>query len=134
MNRPSQALNAPWLPSKKPRMNARPLTRNSRISKTVPYFFAQNYIENFQEFQSVMDNFTLKLAEGLQNSGLVGPMHKGGSGAEKIYQPSISDIESVAESLITKTNIVILTGAGISVASGIPTFRGKGGLWTTKNS
>lgn len=82
-----------------------------------------------------MDNFTFKLAEGLQNSGLIGPMHKGaGQAAEKIYQPSISDIESVAESLITKTNIAILTGAGISVASGIPTFRGKGGLWTTKNS
>ena len=49
-----------------------------------------------------MDNFTLKLAEGLQNSGLIGPMHKGaGQAAEKIYQPSISDIESVAESLIT---------------------------------
>ena len=82
-----------------------------------------------------MDKFTSKLAEGLQNSGLIGPMHKGaGQAAEKIYQPTISDIESVAESLITKTNIAILTGAGISVASGIPTFRGKGGFWTNKNS
>ncbi|MFN6563705.1 MAG: Sir2 family NAD-dependent protein deacetylase [Nostoc sp. ChiSLP01] len=26
-------------------------------------------------------------------------------------------------------NIVVLTGAGVSAASGIQTFRGQGGLW-----
>lgn len=26
-------------------------------------------------------------------------------------------------------NVVVLTGAGISAESGIPTFRGEGGLW-----
>jgi NAD-dependent deacetylase len=29
--------------------------------------------------------------------------------------------------------IVVLTGAGISVASGLPTYRGQGGLWKTSN-
>jgi NAD-dependent deacetylase len=29
--------------------------------------------------------------------------------------------------------IVFLTGAGISAASGLPTYRGAGGLWTTHN-
>lgn len=29
--------------------------------------------------------------------------------------------------------IVVLTGAGISVASGLPTYRGEGGLWTAEN-
>jgi NAD-dependent SIR2 family protein deacetylase len=31
-----------------------------------------------------------------------------------------------------KKNIVILTGAGLSAGSGIPTFRGNDGLWTKK--
>ena len=29
--------------------------------------------------------------------------------------------------------IVVLTGAGVSAASGLPTYRGSGGLWTTAN-
>lgn len=28
-------------------------------------------------------------------------------------------------------NVVVLTGAGVSVASGLPTYRGPGGLWET---
>ena len=30
--------------------------------------------------------------------------------------------------------MVILTGAGVSAESGIPTFRGSGGLWRTFNA
>ena len=44
----------------------------------------------------------------------------------------MTEIDEVASLLIKKSKIVILTGAGISVASGIPTFRGKGGFWTVK--
>jgi NAD-dependent deacetylase len=36
-------------------------------------------------------------------------------------------------SLIKKGNIVAFCGAGLSVESGIPTFRGKGGLWDKYN-
>ena len=35
----------------------------------------------------------------------------------------------VAELLLRLNNCVVLTGAGISAESGIPTFRSKGGLW-----
>lgn len=38
-------------------------------------------------------------------------------------------IERVANILAGSKNTVALTGAGISVESGIPPFRGKGGLW-----
>lgn len=43
---------------------------------------------------------------------------------------TLTDIKTASEILVKKKNIVFLTGAGLSVASGIPTFRGDGGLWT----
>src|SRR5690242_11372335 len=39
-------------------------------------------------------------------------------------------IRQAAQSLLTAEYITALTGAGISVESGIPPFRGPGGLWT----
>ena len=38
---------------------------------------------------------------------------------------------SLIKNLLKKGKVVCLTGAGISSESGIPTFRGKGGLWET---
>lgn len=35
-----------------------------------------------------------------------------------------------SEAILAARHVVALTGAGISVESGIPPFRGKGGLWT----
>ena len=35
----------------------------------------------------------------------------------------------LAEALRTKRRVTVLTGAGVSAASGVPTFRGSGGLW-----
>jgi NAD-dependent deacetylase len=39
-------------------------------------------------------------------------------------------VERAAELLATAHHAVALTGAGVSAESGIPTFRGEGGLWT----
>lgn len=44
----------------------------------------------------------------------------------------VSAIEA-AKSLKGKKHIMLLTGAGLSAASGIPTFRGANGFWTKKN-
>lgn len=42
--------------------------------------------------------------------------------------------ESIADILIDAKKIVFVTGAGISQESGIPTFRGKDGLWRKYDS
>ena len=43
---------------------------------------------------------------------------------------SLNDgIRELARRLRTKPRITVVTGAGVSAASGIPTFRGPGGLW-----
>lgn len=46
---------------------------------------------------------------------------------------SNSTPSEIAKILSEKSRPVFLTGAGISVASGMPTFRGNGGVWTQKN-
>lgn len=40
-------------------------------------------------------------------------------------------LASFTQLLGAAKSIVVLTGAGISAESGIPTFRGAGGLWRT---
>ena len=46
-------------------------------------------------------------------------------------KPAISsaDLESFSAHLKSSTNILALLGAGLSASSGLPTFRGVGGLW-----
>ena len=40
-----------------------------------------------------------------------------------------ADLESFAAHLKSSTHILALLGAGLSASSGLPTFRGVGGLW-----
>src|SRR5512138_3110584 len=41
----------------------------------------------------------------------------------------MSDIDRVLERLLRARSVTALTGAGVSAASGVPTFRGPEGLW-----
>jgi NAD-dependent deacetylase len=43
-----------------------------------------------------------------------------------------TDEERVADSLLAADTAVAFTGAGVSTASGIPSFRGDGGIWRTR--
>lgn len=44
------------------------------------------------------------------------------------------DIESFQAHLSNSTRILALLGAGLSASSGLPTFRGAGGLWRTHDA
>ena len=41
----------------------------------------------------------------------------------------MADLEQARARLAQARSVAVLTGAGISAESGIPTFRGAGGLW-----
>jgi len=41
----------------------------------------------------------------------------------------LEDLEKAQQWLAQATRVAVLTGAGISAESGVPTFRGNGGLW-----
>lgn len=43
--------------------------------------------------------------------------------------PSDGGVDAVAAALTGARRVVVLTGAGVSAASGVPTFRGADGLW-----
>ena len=47
--------------------------------------------------------------------------------------PSTS-LPSFQSALSTSTRVLALVGAGLSAASGLPTFRGAGGLWRTHDA
>ncbi|XP_061540025.1 NAD-dependent protein deacylase sirtuin-5, mitochondrial [Phycodurus eques] len=64
-------------------------------------------------------------SRGLIN--LYGPLRKGWD-SQSMTRPS-SDLAAFREIFSKASNIVILTGAGVSAESGVPTFRGVGGYW-----
>ncbi|KAH7929668.1 DHS-like NAD/FAD-binding domain-containing protein [Leucogyrophana mollusca] len=48
--------------------------------------------------------------------------------------PPLSDVRAFRTVLRESKNIIAIAGAGLSAASGIPTFRGAGGFWRTHNA
>jgi NAD-dependent deacetylase sirtuin 5 len=57
--------------------------------------------------------------------------------ASSAPRPSVvpqKDLESFQEHLNKSTRILALLGAGLSASSGLPTFRGAGGLWRTHDA
>lgn len=49
--------------------------------------------------------------------------------AHKMSKRKLNDYAGFRTVLSDSKNIVVLTGAGVSAESGIPVFRGAGGLW-----
>merc|ERR1719420_1730347 len=54
----------------------------------------------------------------------------GGLAGPKLRPGALVPVETMAQVLRRSKNVVLLTGAGISAESGIPTFRGADGFWT----
>ncbi|MBT3831127.1 MAG: NAD-dependent protein deacetylase [Gammaproteobacteria bacterium] len=53
--------------------------------------------------------------------------------AESSKCPDSDDLQHLQDFLADKRNLVVLSGAGISVGSGIPTYRDKAGNWKRSN-
>ena len=60
---------------------------------------------------------------------------------DQVFQMSSShssypsaDMDALRKIVQKAKHVVILTGAGVSAESGVPTFRGAGGLWRTYNA
>jgi NAD-dependent SIR2 family protein deacetylase len=49
--------------------------------------------------------------------------------AKSSNNPDSNDLQQLQDFLVDKRNLVVLSGAGISVGSGIPTYRDKAGNW-----
>ena len=76
------------------------------------------YKEFSKALSSMADNIARSMGPGFRLSeGWTGPI------AKKIA------VDEAVQVLLKSKNIVFLTGAGLSAASGIPTFRGEGGFW-----
>eukprot|EP00927_Polykrikos_kofoidii_P051786 TRINITY_DN45574_c0_g1_i1.p1 TRINITY_DN45574_c0_g1~~TRINITY_DN45574_c0_g1_i1.p1 ORF type:complete len:661 (-),score=107.08 TRINITY_DN45574_c0_g1_i1:71-2053(-) len=76
----------------------------------------------WKEFQAKFDNLFALGAKRL--SGMVGDAVGVGRPPERINEFRLAQI------LRRSSRVVVLTGAGISAESGIPTFRGSDGYWT----
>ncbi|CAI2366975.1 unnamed protein product [Moneuplotes crassus] len=90
---------------------------------------SDEFEKKWQDFQ---DKFSETLSALATNIGSSIGKSVGGVFKKPEYEPKKMSPEDASELLKDKRNIVILTGAGLSAASGIPTFRGNDGLWTKK--
>ena len=102
--------------------------------------FLQKQWQEFQDnFDNAMKSLIGRISEGFEGIFIFLSLNLeiGGNSMSVIeeeskYSPQKMAASTASELLKDKKNIVILTGAGLSAASGIPTFRGNDGLWTKK--
>ena len=94
----------------------------------------QKLEERWKEFQDKFDKsmkiLVEKIADNFNGLGVENSLKE--IGEKSRFKPQKLTAKKAGKLLKDKKNVVILTGAGLSAASGIPTFRGNDGLWTKK--
>jgi len=76
--------------------------------------------KQFQDMMTQINNAMVDRMKGMM----------GASAGPTLRPPALVPVETMAQVLRRSRNVVLLTGAGISAESGIPTFRGADGFWT----
>merc|ERR1719169_116552 len=64
------------------------------------------------------------------DAGIAAMRNQVNPNGQKLRAPEVVDETMVAQIIHRSKKIVVLTGAGVSAESGIPTFRGSDGFWT----
>lgn len=77
----------------------------------------------WEEFKAKFDALNRMAVEKIMGLGSLG-------GSSDVRPAELISVARVAQVLRRAQNLVVLTGAGISAESGIPTFRGADGFWT----
>ena len=90
----------------------------------------QKWKEFQDKFDQSMKSLVDKIAEGFDGGSIQTNLDYIQENSK--YTPQIMTAKEAGKLLKDKKNVIILTGAGLSAASGIPTFRGNDGLWTKK--
>ena len=102
---------------------------DQRIKETLAN--SEQVFQNYADFKQNFTDVNQKIVESIALPGGKNEVLKGFDGAALSHQPiEISSGKEAAEYLKDSKRICILTGAGLSAASGVPTFRGSGGFWT----
>jgi len=77
----------------------------------------------------MFEKLQTSIADKLEMVGLPGMPPEDIKTMKLSAKPQNVSPKKAAEFMVGKKNIMVLTGAGISAASGIPTFRGESGFW-----
>ena len=87
----------------------------------------KKYDDFTNEFKSVLGKLSEKIANSFSGKTKLESIKE-----EEVsdYSPVKMDAQEAGKQLYGKKHIMILTGSGLSAASGIPTFRGDNGIYT----
>eukprot|EP00466_Bigelowiella_natans_P018274 jgi/Bigna1/139769/aug1.52_g14477 len=94
----------------------------SDLQQITTHWKSMSLDQKWKYFQKGFDMVTERIAERLAESLEVA--------TNESYKHKDISFREVVEKIATAKSVVLITGAGVSLASGIPTYRGSDGYWT----